>query len=358
MAVFKMEKNGKITWASKFRYETWNGEIKQKKKEGFATRREALEWEKTFLGTCKTDVTMTFETLVGKYMADCEARLEPTSVMHKEYIINTKLLTYFGKMQLNEITVTTVRQWQNTLITHPANYSPTYLKSIPNQLSAIMNFAVKFYGLAKNPAAICGSMGKKHADSMLFWTVDEFNTFIATVDDIRIRTIFYLLFYSSIREGEMLALTLNDFDFTAGTMSINKNFAVVKGREIIKEPKTPKSKRVITIPRPVLNIIQEYVKALYDYDPRERLFPIAKSSLVRHMVKYSTLSGVKRIRIHDLRHSHASMLIELGVPPLAISERLGHEDIQTTLNVYSYLYPNKQHEIAQMLATQLFPEEG
>ena len=57
MAVFKMEKNGKITWASKFRYETWNGEIKQKKKEGFATRREAVEWEKTFLGTCKTDVS-------------------------------------------------------------------------------------------------------------------------------------------------------------------------------------------------------------------------------------------------------------------------------------------------------------
>jgi integrase len=125
----------------------------------------------------------------------------------------------------------------------------------------------------------------------------------------------------------MLALTLNDFDFTAGTMSINKNFAVVKGREIIKEPKTPKSKRIITIPRPVLNIIQEYGKALYDYEPPERLFPIAKSSLVRHMIKYSALSGVKRIRIHDLRHSHASMLIELGVPPLAISERLGHEDI-------------------------------
>ena len=121
----------------------------KRKKEGFATRREALEWEKTVLGTCKTDVTMTFETLVGKYMADCEARLEPTSVMHKEYIINTKLLPYFGKMQLNEITVTTVRQWQNTLITHPVNYSPTYLKSIHNQLSAIMNFAVKFYGLAK-----------------------------------------------------------------------------------------------------------------------------------------------------------------------------------------------------------------
>ena len=92
MAVFKMEKNGKITWASKFRYETWNGEIKQKKKEGFATRREALVWEKTFLGTCKTDVTMTFETLVGKYMADCEARLEPTSVMHKEYIINSFIM--------------------------------------------------------------------------------------------------------------------------------------------------------------------------------------------------------------------------------------------------------------------------
>ena len=104
-----------------------------------------------------------------------------------------------------------------------------------------------------------------------------------------------------------------------------------------------------------MEIIKRYSESLYDYEPTERLFHISKSKLHQYMVKYSGLSGVKRIRIHDIRHSHASMLIELGVAPLAISERLGHEDIQTTLNTYSHLYPNKQNEIAEMLASRIPP---
>lgn len=114
----------------------------------------------------------------------------------------------------------------------------------------------------------------------------------------------------------------------------------------------------MTVPKPVMEIIKRYSESLYDYEPTERLFHISKSKLHQYMVRYSGLSGVKRIRIHDIRHSHASMLIELGVAPLAISERLGHEDIQTTLNTYSHLYPNKQNEIAEMLASRIPPKQG
>lgn len=96
------------------------------------------------------------------------------------------------------------------------------------------------------------------------------------------------------------------------------------------------------------SIIKEYSKTTYGYNLTERLFPTTKSSLYRAMKKYSELAGVKKIRIHNLRYSHASLLIEKGVPPLTISERLGHEDIQTTLNTYSHLYPNKQNKIADM----------
>ena len=351
MAVFKIEKNNKVIWCVKVRYDTWTGERKQKKKEGFKTRREALEWENNFLNSCKNDVDITFENLVHKYMEDCKARLAKTTISNKTYLIETKLVPYFGKMPINKITVSTVRTWQNTMITHKNNYSPTYLKTLHNQLSAIMNFAVKYYGLPKNPAAQCGSMGKKYADTMLFWTLDEFNQFMTVVDDPTMKVIFNLLFYSGIREGEMLALTLNDFNFENNTLSINKSYAVVDKKEIIKEPKTPKSKRIVAISLPIMNLVKEYSQTIYGYKPNERLFPTTKSSLYRAMKKYSELAGVKKIRIHDLRHSHASLLIEKGVPPLAISERLGHEDIQTTLNTYSHLYPNKQNEIADMLSS-------
>ena len=358
MAVYKADHGGRVTWDVKVRYNDWTGERKQKKKEGFTTKREAQEWEANFLNSCKGNVTMTFANLIEKYLKDCEARLAPTTIANKQHIIETKLLPYFGKLTLDKITVTTVRHWQNKLITDPAGYKPTYLKSVHNQLSAIMNFAVKYYGLPKNPAAICGSMGKKHADSMQFWTMDEFNTFIQCVDDPMLNTIFYLLFYSGMREGEMLALTIADFDFTANTVSITKNYAVVKGKEIIKEPKTPKSKRVVTIPQPVMDMVLAYSKRLYDLRPTDRLFQTSKHTLYHSMIKYCERSGVKKIRIHDIRHSHASMLIEMGVAPLAISERLGHEDIQTTLNTYSHLYPNKQGEIAMMLAGNILPKQG
>ena len=153
-----------------------------------------------------------------------------------------------------------------------------------------------------------------------------------------------------MREGELLALTLNDFDFEKGTVSISKSLAVIKGEAVVKATKTPKSNRVIALPQPIMDMVQEYANALYKNKPTNRLFQTSKHSLFRAMQTYCKKSGVRKIRVHELRHSHASHLIELGVSPLTISERLGHEDIKTTLNTYSHLYPNKQTEVAEMLA--------
>ena len=154
-----------------------------------------------------------------------------------------------------------------------------------------------------------------------------------------------------MRSGELLALTLNDFDFDGQTVNINKNYARLKDEDLILEPKTPKSKRVITIPPFLCDIIKDYSSKLYDYKPDERLFQVTKYYLHHEMDRGCKKSEIKRIRIHDLRHSHASLLIELGFSPLLISERLGHENIETTLQTYSHLYPNKHGEVADKLQT-------
>ena len=194
-------------------------------------------------------------------------------------------------------------------------------------------------------------MGKKKAEGMQFWTKEEFDQFIPHVSDKPMsKVIFYLFFYSGIREGELLALTLNDFDFDKNTVSITKNYARVNNQDVIQTPKTPKSKRTITLPAEIMEMVKEYGGMLYDYKPTDRLFPTQKSFLTREMVRGCKLSGVKKIRIHDLRHSHASLLIELGFAPLLISERLGHENVETTLNTYSHLYPNKHGEVAEILS--------
>ena len=169
-------------------------------------------------------------------------------------------------------------------------------------------------------------------------------------DDPLSKVIFNLFFYSGIREGELLALTFKDFDFKRNTVSITKTFAVVKGQVFIQTPKTPKSKRVINLPEEISSMVEDYCSKLYDCNPDDRIFNISKTSLTREMVRGCNLSGVKKIRIHDLRHSHASLLIEMNIPILLISERLGHENIQTTLDTYAHLYPNKHEDVAKKLS--------
>lgn len=347
MPAYKNEKRG--TWYVSFYYKDWDGERRRKKKEGFKTRREALDFERTFIKERAGSPDMTFRSLYDIYIADCETRMRATYVYDKKCLFESKILPTFGKVPICDIDPTMVRRWQNTLLEDPAGYAQTYLKSINNQLSAILNFAVRFYKLPFNPVPLCGPFGKKNADEMDFWTRDEYGRFIAEVKKPAARLAFELLFWTGMREGELLALTLADVDFARSRISINKSFATLHGDEVINDAKTERSKRDIAIPRFLLAQIRDYADRLVDYDPTDRLFYFTKGYLYHQRDAACKRSGVKKIRIHDLRHSHASMLIDIGCSPLLLKERLGHENIQTTLQTYSHLYPDKQGEIVSQI---------
>ena len=158
-------------------------------------------------------------------------------------------------------------------------------------------------------------------------------------------------------KAELLALTYNDIDLEKRTISVNKSYQRIEGRDIITPPKTPKSKRIITIPPFLAEELKEYTSHLYGIMVDERMFRFTKSYMEHEIIRGIKASGVKRIRLHDIRHSHASLLVEMGFTPLAIAERLGHEKIETTLNTYSYLYPNKQGELADKLEMENSREE-
>lgn len=340
--------NGK--WYASFRYTDWQGNTKQKKKEGFKTEREAKQFEREFLLKQTSSPDMTFGSLCDFYFEDCKARLKLTTFNNKKTLITRHVLPYFENMPINKITPTAIRKWQNALITCRDGYSQTYLKTINNQASAIFNFAIKYYNLESNPVRACGSMGRKHADGIKFWTFDEFSRFIdRQKDNEPYYTIYNLLYYSGMRSGEMFALTLKDFDFVGSTVNIDKSLAIVEGDVLIHPPKTPKSKRVILLPEKVSGMVENYVSMLYGIKPDDRVFSISKSVLQKSNKALISASGNNHITIHGFRHSHASHLIELGFSPLLISERLGHEDIETTLRTYSHLYPNKHSEVADTL---------
>ena len=151
-------------------------------------------------------------------------------------------------------------------------------------------------------------------------------------------------------KAELLALTIKDFDPVNKTLTINKSYQRIKGRDVITDPKTPKSNRVITLPEFMVHDLNEYIGMLYGIMENDRLFHTTKSYLEHEMIRGCELSGVKKIRLHDLRHSHASLLIsELGLQPNLVADRLGHEKITTTLQTYSHLYPDKNRELADKL---------
>ena len=291
---------------------------------------------------------MKFADFWKMYCADMETRLREHTMRTKKYIVELKILPYFGNKRVNDITAADIRQWQNELI--KMGYSPTYLKTINNQLSAIFNYAVRYYDLKSNPCAKAGSMGKSKAEEMDFWTGEEFRRFIDNVMNKRLSYMaFMTLYWTGMRLGELLALNPKDVDLEKRTIAITKSYQRLGKKDVITPPKTSKSKRVITIPEFLAADIKDYMDSLYDLQEDDRLFPITKYYLEHEMQRGIKESGVKRIREHDLRHSHASMLIELGFSTLEIANRLGHEKVETTLNTYSHLYPNKQTKRAERL---------
>ena len=192
-------------------------------------------------------------------------------------------------------------------------------------------------------------MGKKKNREMLFWTKEEYLKFAdAMMDKPMSYYAFEMLYWTGIREGELLALTSADFDFEKRTVTINKSFQHLNGRDIITSPKTEKSNRTIQLPKFLCDEMQDYLKMLYDVGLEDRVFTITKSYLHREMDRGAKEAGVKRIRIHDIRHSHVSLLIDMGFSATAIADRVGHESIDITYN-YAHLFQSKQAEMADKL---------
>ena len=351
MAAFKNKTNG--TWYVQFRYTDWKGERQQKLKRGFATKKEAQAWEREFLMQKQADVNMTFESFAQLYEKDMKPKLKLNTWLTKESIIQKKILPYFGKRKLSEITAKDVMDWQNVIrgLTDAKGkpYSPTYLKTVHNQLSALFNHAVRYYGLQVNPAAKAGNMGVEERREMLFWTKEEYLKFAdAMMDKPLSYYAFEMLYWCGIREGELLALTPEDFDFEKQTVSISKSYQRIKGQDVITDPKTAKSNRVIQMPAFLCEEMEDYIKSLYAVEPTDRIFAVTKSYLHREMDRGAKEAGVKRIRIHDLRHSHISLLIDMGFTALAIADRVGHESIDITYR-YAHLFPTRQAEMADKL---------
>lgn len=358
MPAYKDKKTNK--WYAKFNYKNWKGETKFTTKRGFSTKREAVEYESEFKLHIAGDLDMNFEEFVKVYREEHYPRIRVSTAANKDHIIDTKLVPYFKRFKVTEIKAKDIVRWQNELLAYRSPrtgkpYSKTYIKTVHNQLSAIMNFAVKYYDLKENPVDKAGAIGISNAEEMQFWTLEEYLQFAdAMMEESLLYYCFEILYWAGIREGELLALTYDDFDFVNKTISITKTYQIVKGEEVIGPTKTTRGTRIVSMPDRLCEEMKDYFEMCYDKE-YSRAFPVSKSALTRAMIRGSERAGVKKIRIHDLRHSHISLLINLGFSPVDIAKRVGHESITITLR-YAHMFPSAQEKMMSKL-NDLIDEE-
>ena len=358
MPVYK-DNRGK--WYCKFYYTDYTGTRKQKKKSGFTLQREAKDWEADFLARQARQPTMPFDELCRLYLEDKATHAKPSSLEAIRNRVTNYVIPAFEGIPANEISPADIRQWQGKLKDLKGKQgrplSPGYMQVIITELSSVFNYGVQFYGLATNPCKAAGNLVGKKSRSMNFWTKDQFDQFIATFDKADpYYTMFMILYYTGMRKGELQALTPADIDLENGQIHISKTFRIIQGKQHIMPPKTAKSRRCVFIPPFLCDVIRDYMARLYAPDPDDMIFCYGRSTFSAHLDKHAALAGVPRIRIHDLRHSHASLLIEMGFSALLVAERLGHENVSTTLDIYSHLFPSKQSQVADRL--QLLHQSG
>jgi integrase len=345
-------KRGAVKWKASFWYTDWTGTRRKKKKEGFDKKADALAFEREFLLKNGRSCDMSFSSLVELYRTDAEHRVRDGTQETQDSIIDKWLLPYFGELQVNEIDAVVIRNWQNTVMSaiNPRTgrkYAETYIRTINSRLSAIFNYAVMFYNLHKNPCIPAGFMGKKKACKMKFWTLAEFQKAIAFVTKPGFCIALKVLYWAGLRVGECLALTPADV-LPSKVIRIEKTHHRKKGEDKAGPPKTDNSFRDVSIPGFLYDELMAYINALCDIGVGDRIFYFTHGTLNRDLDRVAAAAGVKRIRIHDLRHSHASLLVELGYSIVAVAERLG-DTVEVAMSTYAHLYPDKMGAIAEDL---------
>lgn len=352
MPVYKQANGG---WMVKFAIKGSDGKFHHKTKRGFVTKREAQEWEAKSKLASKESSNMLFKDFIEVYVQYLKPRVKLSTFLAKTAILQKHITPYFCNMSLDEIDPKTVSKWQTTILNgsygkNKKPYSSQYIKLANTELKNVFNYACKYYGVKSNPVKEAGTVGSESQRTMDIWTVAQFNEFLKTIEHKTIQYYcFKVLFYLGLRVGEALALSPSDIDFEKKEVMINKTYHRLQRQDVITSPKTKRSNRKVLMPDFLARDLLEYIRLTgQDINSSERMFPVGKTALAKTIKKAAKKTGLPQIRIHDLRHSHASLLVEMGYSIVAVADRLGHSKTSTSL-LYSHLYPTTQQSIVSKL---------
>ena len=344
----------KKTWYVQFRYKDYTGKLRSTTKRGFERKKDALQYEADFKAQQVGKLDFSFGMLVKRYLEHLKVNVRLGTYEHAVYNLNKYILPFFEKIKVSDITVKTIIDWDDHFLA-PKKLADTTKYTIGSRLSAVFNYAEKYYNLSKNPMRVHGSIGSlKRKKKYRIWTDKEAEKFFAYTDyDAPWYALAYrILFYTGIRPCELLAIYADDVDFESNTIYIHQSYhykSQKNGGGYCTEAKNEFSKRTIYLPEFLIPQLKIHIEHLKKLGYSGRIFPTNATTLNNRIKDTAEKAGAYRIRLYDLRHSHASALIAGNQDINIVAKRMGHCSPETTLRIYSHLYGQKDDEIRGFL---------
>ena len=346
------------SWSVRFRYVEEDGKERQKRLSGYETKKECSDAYTQFMAQAKNYEKivkrvheLTFEELYEEYKEFTKSRIKESSFYDFNSKCNLHILPYFKNYKVKEITPKVILDWQNS----KNKYSYKYKRNLRNDLNLILNYAQKYYKIINQLKEVDNFRNLEKKKEMQVWTVEEFYQFIEKVDKPEYKTLFYALYFTGARLGEILATQWKDWNLDKKTLIINKSITrkVYNKAWDITTPKNESSNRIINLSNNLTDIMKGFKKESEFSQPEDFVFygsrPLPETSIERTKTNACKKANVKVIRIHDFRHSHASLLLSQGVSVVAVSKRLGHSNIEQTLNTYAHAMPQEEDLLVSIL---------
>ena len=317
---------------------------------------------------------MTVETLYNEYTKSITNELRESSLEKNNKTLKTYVLDFMGDVSLKKLTPPVMQNWKNRIDEYEfktaKGTNKLSLRTKQNIFScfrALLNYGIKMDYISQNPLKKVGNFKSsgEHKKEMNYYTADEYKQFADTALSIAQKSgslidwnyyvFFSIAFYTGLRKGEIFALKWSDI--TDNYLSVSRSITQkLKGEDRETPPKNKSSIRTLQMPKPLIDILNEH-KIRYSIQPQFSddfricggIKPIRDSSVSRANERIAKAAGIKRIRIHDYRHSHVSLLANEGINIQEIARRLGHANIEMTWNTYSHLYPREEERAVEIL---------
>ena len=352
------------------------GKRRQVRRQGFRTKREAqkalAEAEKTVIdGNVVVNSNMRLDSFLDEWLLSQQTRLRPSS--HHSYVIAAKRLKQqLGRYKLQALTPLQIEKVYAEMLDHGGrNGEGLAAKTVKNThvvLRKALADAERLGLVTRNSAAAARGPAVTRPE-MSTWSSDQLKTFSLAAQNTRMRHAFIILATTGMRRGEALGLRWSDIDFDSSQIAIVQTVSTVNGKIVVGQPKTSGSRRTVYVHDVTIKALrqqrqlqaEERLAAGPAWQPDNDLVfrnvtggPVNPDQFSRHFDQIVARADVPRIRLHDLRHTNATLSLKAGVHPKVVSERLGHSSIAITLDLYSHVTPGISRDAAAAVESMMF----